>query len=226
MKKVGLLAFVFFSLLVLSSCQRTSSQTWENMKTAKNFFQEKYNAILGKLNGSKTINKELKQPKETEFIGLNEADLRADSFNSDAAISQSNFLPGEEGSPVPSIEKFSSPEGELKALFKKIHFATDDHIVRSQQDLETIAKIALYLKNHPKYFVSIEGHCDERASSAYNLALGTRRANQIRLLLIKLGVDNNRLFTISYGKERPLLEGHDRNSWDQNRRGEFKLFTK
>ena len=67
----------------------------------------------------------------------------------------------------------------------------------------------------------IEGHCDERGSAEYNLALGDRRARAVKDYLVSLGVDPARLSTISYGEERPFAEGHDEASWAQNRRAHF-----
>ena len=67
----------------------------------------------------------------------------------------------------------------------------------------------------------IEGHCDERGSAEYNLALGDRRARAVKDYLVSLGIDPARLSTISYGEERPFAEGHDEAAWSQNRRGHF-----
>jgi peptidoglycan-associated lipoprotein len=67
----------------------------------------------------------------------------------------------------------------------------------------------------------IEGHCDERGSAEYNLALGDRRARAVKDYLVSLGVDPGRLSTISYGEERPFAQGHDEAAWAQNRRGHF-----
>jgi peptidoglycan-associated lipoprotein len=67
----------------------------------------------------------------------------------------------------------------------------------------------------------IEGHCDERGSAEYNLALGDRRARAVKDYLVSLGVDPARLSTISYGEERPFAMGHDEAAWAQNRRGHF-----
>lgn len=70
--------------------------------------------------------------------------------------------------------------------------------------------------------VTVEGHCDERGSEEYNLALGERRANAVRRYLIDLGVDGSRLRTVSFGEARPAVPGHDENAWRYNRRSEFK----
>jgi peptidoglycan-associated lipoprotein len=69
--------------------------------------------------------------------------------------------------------------------------------------------------------ITIEGHCDERGTKAYNLALGEKRANAAKEFLIALGVDGGRVNTVSYGKERPFEQGHDESSWAKNRRAHF-----
>ncbi len=73
------------------------------------------------------------------------------------------------------------------------------------------------------YKLLVEGHCDERGTEQYNLALGDRRANIAKDYLVTLGVDANRIRTVSYGEERPFEEGHDDNSWAQNRRAHLVL---
>jgi len=75
-----------------------------------------------------------------------------------------------------------------------------------------------YLKEHPEISVIIEGHCDERGTNEYNLALGDRRAGAVKTYLINLGINGSRLTTISYGEERPLDRGHDEEAWAKNRR--------
>lgn len=78
---------------------------------------------------------------------------------------------------------------------------------------------AEWLAKYPNVRVAIEGHCDERGTREYNLALGERRAASVKSYLIARGVDPSRLSTISYGKERPAVPGSDETSWAQNRRG-------
>jgi peptidoglycan-associated lipoprotein len=69
--------------------------------------------------------------------------------------------------------------------------------------------------------VTIEGHCDERGSTEYNLALGERRANAVKRYLVDLGVPGNNLRTVSFGEERPAVQGHDESAWRYNRRADF-----
>ena len=82
------------------------------------------------------------------------------------------------------------------------------------------------MKKNPNVYIFVSGHCDERASEAYNLALGTRRANTLRSLLVKKGVNPNHIYTISFGKEMPVDLGHTAEAWSKNRRVEFKIFQK
>lgn len=76
---------------------------------------------------------------------------------------------------------------------------------------------SLYMKNHKDVKVQIAGNCDERGSTEYNLALGARRANAAKAVIVKDGVDAKRISTISYGKERPLVQGSGENVWKWNR---------
>jgi peptidoglycan-associated lipoprotein len=86
-----------------------------------------------------------------------------------------------------------------------------------------LEKKAAWLKSHPEYSLKIEGHCDERGTAEYNLALGERRAKVVMSYLVSLGVSPGRISTISYGEERPNASGHDERAWAKNRRAEFRL---
>jgi len=85
----------------------------------------------------------------------------------------------------------------------------------------TIEALATWLNANPAVTITIEGHCDERGTREYNLALGERRANAVYDYLLALGVSASRLNTISYGKERPAVLGSNEQAWAQNRRGVF-----
>lgn len=88
---------------------------------------------------------------------------------------------------------------------------------------EALSLTAIWLKGHPQYNLLIEGHCDERGTEQYNLALGDRRANTAKDYLTTLGVDSARVRTVSYGEERPFDSGHDESSWGRNRRAHLVL---
>ena len=84
-------------------------------------------------------------------------------------------------------------------------------------------KKAAWLSNNPRYSIRIDGHCDERGTNEYNLALGERRAFAAKKYLIAKGISDRRIETLSYGEERPADQGHGEQSWAKNRRDEFKL---
>ena len=98
-----------------------------------------------------------------------------------------------------------------------IYFDTDKYDV-DQADAAALKSQAAWLARYPGKRATIEGHCDERGTREYNLALGERRANAAKNYLASLGVDASRLTTISYGKERPVALGSDEASWAKNRR--------
>jgi peptidoglycan-associated lipoprotein len=84
-----------------------------------------------------------------------------------------------------------------------------------------LGEIGAWLVEHPNANVTIEGHCDERGTREYNLALGERRATAVANYLAAVGVDLSRMQTVSYGKERPAVDGSDESAWAQNRRAVF-----
>ncbi len=98
-----------------------------------------------------------------------------------------------------------------------VHFGFNEYTIESS-DRDRLQKAAESLKKGAAK-VTVEGHCDERGSTEYNLALGERRAQSVKSYLQKLGVNGKRLATVSYGKERPLDPGHNEDAWAKNRRG-------
>jgi len=86
-------------------------------------------------------------------------------------------------------------------------------------DRATLQKQAAWLAKYPQVTLTIEGHCDERGTREYNIALGARRAQAVKEYLVSLGVNSSRLDTISYGKERPVCVESNESCWAQNRRG-------
>ena len=127
----------------------------------------------------------------------------------------------EEGAGGMGSERFGAGT-EKKGQFASVYFAYDSSQVESAErsKCETAAS---FLKQNTTANMIVEGHCDERGSAEYNLALGERRALAVRAYLIGLGVDGARVQTKSYGEENPVAMGHDDSSWKLNRRGEFVL---
>ncbi|MEV4935632.1 MULTISPECIES: peptidoglycan-associated lipoprotein Pal [unclassified Sphingobium] len=99
----------------------------------------------------------------------------------------------------------------------RILFGTDQYDVDAQ-DQQILQSQAAWLQQNPNVRVTIEGHCDERGTRDYNIALGERRANAAKNYLASLGIDAGRITTVSYGKERPAALGSDEAAWAQNRR--------
>jgi peptidoglycan-associated lipoprotein len=125
--------------------------------------------------------------------------------SADAGGATSAAVPG-------SAEDFVQKAGD------RVFFAFDRFDVSSEGDM-VLHKQAEWLAMYPSTMIVVEGHCDERGTRDYNLALGERRANAVKNHLISLGVNANRVESISYGKERPFVVGSNEESWAQNRVG-------
>lgn len=112
--------------------------------------------------------------------------------------------------------------GDMSIAERTVYFGFDDHSLDAQAQANLDA-VAQYMKDNSGVQVKLEGHCDERGSTEYNLALGQRRAQAVKDYLMQLDIDGNRLPTISYGEENPAVEGNNEAAWSQNRRVEFIL---
>lgn len=110
-------------------------------------------------------------------------------------------------------------------LLKDIYFYFDKYDIRPG-DVEILKDNAAVLKKFSTVKIQIEGHCDERGTIEYNLALGERRANSTKRYLLSLGLPADRISTISYGEERPLDPGHREEAWAKNRRAAFIILSK
>ncbi len=139
---------------------------------------------------------------------------------------------GTEGGANPLGESGTGPGGGSLEQFQKgtlggnqgplsdIHFAYNEYTIE-QQDGSVLHTNATWLSGHPQSRVQIEGHCDERGSEEYNIALGAKRAQAAKDYLETLGISGDRISTISYGTELPLCTEHDESCWSQNRRDHF-----
>jgi peptidoglycan-associated lipoprotein len=126
--------------------------------------------------------------------------------------------------PTPRMDVLPSDitEANRRGYLKDAFYDFDKSDVRADAR-DMLAADAEWLRKHPSVKITIEGHCDERGTREYNLALGDRRANAAREYLVSLGVDAGRIRTVSYGKERPFATGHDEDSWQKNRRAHFVI---
>jgi peptidoglycan-associated lipoprotein len=130
-----------------------------------------------------------------------------------------------------AIETLPGDIEELNRVAQTRGYLQDAFFEYNESTLSTDAQTALtasstWLKKNSQYNLLIEGHCDERGTEQYNLALGDRRANQAKEYLVTLGVDTGRIRTVSYGEERPFDQGHDEAAWAKNRRDHLVLVGK
>ncbi len=127
--------------------------------------------------------------------------------------------------PVPPGTQFKKPEEispEIARIFQNIYFDFDRYDLKPQAQA-VLKDIATFLLQNPGYKIMIEGHCDERGTREYNLALGEQRSLSARRYLVSLGVAAGRLFTTSYGEDKPADPRSNEEAWAKNRRCEFKI---
>jgi len=121
-------------------------------------------------------------------------------------------------------EQARATEAKLKDVFvnSDIHFEYDRYDL-SPEAKQALNEKAAYLQQHPSVQVIVEGHCDERGSNAYNMALGEKRAKAAEAYLVAMGISPQRMETVSYGEERPLVAGQTEEAYAANRRGHFVI---
>jgi peptidoglycan-associated lipoprotein len=122
------------------------------------------------------------------------------------------------GAPMATAAQPGSREDFMTNVGDRVFFDFDKSDIKPE-GRTTLQRQADWLKKYPNVTVTVEGHCDERGTREYNLALGERRASAVKKMLVALGVAANRVSTISYGKERPAVVGSNEAAWAQNRRG-------
>lgn len=124
--------------------------------------------------------------------------------------------------PPPAPRPTSTLEEMFAANVKDAFFDYDKADIRADAR-DALARSAEFLRGYPQVKVVVEGHCDERGSTEYNIALGERRAQAVRNFMISLGITADRLDTTSFGKEKPFCSASNEQCWQQNRRGHFMM---
>jgi len=135
----------------------------------------------------------------------------------DAPVSATSLLPWNDK----PIEVINGPDSPLKPIYFKYDSDQLDEAAKT-----TLAANADVLRTYRTWVITVEGHCDERGTAEYNLALGDRRAQAARTYLVSLGIAAERMRMVSYGKEFPFDPGHAETSWSKNRRAHFMLTAK
>ena len=130
----------------------------------------------------------------------------------------------EDTTPDPLDAEIMDADGHARAngLIGDVYFDFDKYDLKDEAR-DRLSKNATFLKEWSKFLVTIEGHCDERGTNDYNIALGDRRANAAKDYLASLGISAARISTVSYGEERPICTESDETCWARNRRAEFHL---
>lgn len=130
------------------------------------------------------------------------------------------------GQPTGSADEFTTADGVLmnreRFINADIFFEFDSSGLSPEAESILKAK-AEWMRRNPSLAIVIEGHCDNRGTTEYNVALGERRAESVKGFLIDLGISDTRINTTSYGEERPLAQGNDEKAWAQNRRAHFEF---
>lgn len=220
--------------LLVTGCCRTRGEIWEDSKSASRHVTRGFAALGGKHGESRQVHsRDEFEPYDdscytNDFIPLMNDEFPHEVAMADINTRQPSQSPGDPGSTIPGVDAFSDPNEQsgLANVFKHIRFPFDSNLIKGRQNFMQVARIADFMKKNPNQYIFVEGHCDERGSESYNLALGSRRANSVRNLLISEGVDPDRIFTISYGKEKPVAFDHTDDAHTLNRRAQFKVWQK
>ena len=142
------------------------------------------------------------------------------------AVTKASVKPAPENAGKEAAAKVEPQSKEqLTSALEKIYFDFDSSAL-SDQARKTLTSNADYLRKSAAAKLSIEGNCDERGSAEYNIALGEKRAKTAMKYLVTMGIPEDHLATVSYGKEKPADQGHDEAAWAKNRRDEFVILSK
>ncbi len=117
------------------------------------------------------------------------------------------------------------PAAEREAFLNEDILFAYNSFALTDESKELLARKVAWMERHPSVTVQLEGHCDERGTVAYNLALGERRANAVRQYMAALGISPSRMTTISYGEEFPIDPRHNDEAWARNRRAHFAILN-
>jgi peptidoglycan-associated lipoprotein len=138
-------------------------------------------------------------------------------------ITEQKIASGKES--VESKEKETAAAEEKEGMFKDIHFDFDRYDIKNE-DKSELKAVASWMAKNSNAKLSVEGHCDDRGTNEYNLALGDRRAKAVRDYLVSLGVPSSKVETISYGEEKSLCSEQTEECWAKNRRAHFVVLGK
>lgn len=229
-----LLPFFALFVLLLTGCYRSTDEVWDDTLTCGHHVEKGFSALGGKRGDSRQVQtsdefyavSDEPSPFSPDFMPF--FDEGEGEFFQMSDVRPSMHSPGDPGSAIPGIEGFKEPSSDpvFAKVFRPVHFDYNSNQVKGQENLQILQNLGLFMKQHQNIFVFIEGHCDKRGPEAYNFALGSRRANEVRSYLVSEGISPDRLFTVSYGRERLIASGDDESSHQMNRRTAFKTYER
>ena len=204
-KGIGILILILCFGLILTGCpKKTMVKEEPSLKKAEELAAERERA---KLEAERVV----KEAREKELAKIREEEARkAQEFEKSLVAKREPGIAG---------EVYESK------LLKDIRFDYDKYDIRPG-DAEVLKGNAAVLKKYPTVKIQVEGHCDERGASEYNLALGERRSNSTKKYLLSLGISPDRISTISYGEEKPLDSSSHEEAWAKNRRAHTVILSK
>ena len=203
-KSIGLLVFILCLSLILTGCPKKTV-----VKEEPSVIKEE--ALRKEETAKKEADRVAKETREKEAARIREEEAKkAQEFEKSLVAKKE---PGIEGVVLES------------KLFRDIHFDFDKYDIRPE-DTEILKENGALLKRYPNVKIQIEGHCDERGTDEYNLALGERRSSSTKKYLISLGISPDRISIISYGEEKPLDASSHEEAWAKNRRAHTVILSK
>lgn len=162
--------------------------------------------------------KPAKKPQGSAFYPAAAREPRQSDPEGDGEIDRAPTPPKE------ATSKATQPPALANVDFAPILFDFDDATL-SEQAIDSLNQLVVYLSNHPEIGVIISGHTDERGTAEYNMALGEQRAHVAKDHLTRFGIDPSRIAVVSYGEESPMSYGTGEEVWAKNRRNEFQIVT-
>lgn len=156
----------------------------------------------------------------TAFLMINCSGKKKDVLDSQLSGKEETEAVVETPQTAETETENTGPDAE--SVIKPIYFHFDSYLL-DNASRGTLAKIGNYLKDNPQIQIIIGGHCDERGSSEYNMALGQKRADEAMKYLKNLGISTRRIETVSWGEEKPAVTGSGEEPWQENRRDEFEV---
>jgi len=228
----ALLFFVLAISVATPSCQRSSDEVYNDTQSAGKHVSRGIKTLGGKHGESRAVKSRgefaATDTRSDDFVSMDDNGAQNLSIKDGDNLAQSRNTPGELGSGIPGIDAFKNPsdDPELAAIFQNVLFEYNSSLIKGDDNLNTVQKIAEYMRAHPNVYIFVEGHCDKRGPAAYNLALGANRANSVRNCIAKEGVNPDNIFTISYGKERQIADGDTEEFFRLNRRAQFRIWER